>query len=70
MEAPIDNARWPDLFERFERMAVLCTGLILSAQWPSVLGVDTLVGTLWVVGVMSHVSALQRVWRARGILQG
>jgi phosphatidylglycerophosphate synthase len=68
MEAPIDNAPWPDLFERFERIAALCTGLILSAPWPVVLGVDLIVATLALVAFMSHVSALQRVLRARAIL--
>lgn len=69
MEAPIDNAAWPDMFERFERMAVLCAGLIASAIWPSVFGAPTLVGTLAVIALMSHLSALQRLLRARGVLE-
>jgi archaetidylinositol phosphate synthase len=69
MEAPLDNEGWPDLFERFERMAVLCTGLILSAVWPRAFGYDLVTLTLAVVALGTHFSALQRVLRARTLLQ-
>jgi phosphatidylglycerophosphate synthase len=68
MEAPLDNNTWPDLFERFERMAVLCTGLILSALVPSVAGHELVHVALIVVAAGTHVSALQRLLRARKLL--
>jgi len=68
MEAPIDNVAWPDLFERFERMAVLCIGLMASAFFPSVAGFDVITVTLALVAVFAHASALQRLARARRVL--
>lgn len=68
MEAELDNDRWPDLFERFERMAILCTGLVLSALVPSLAGHALVWWTFLVIAVGSHLSALQRLIRARALL--
>jgi phosphatidylglycerophosphate synthase len=56
---------WPDLFERFERVATLCAGLILSPVLPprAFFGRDFLSLALWVLAVLSHVTALQRSLR-------
>lgn len=68
MEAPLDQVRWPDFFERFERMAILCTGLVVSAFVPTLLGRGLVSWTLVVIALGSHASALQRLHRARALL--
>jgi phosphatidylglycerophosphate synthase len=65
VEIPIDNTAWPDLMERLERIIVLCAGLIFDPflrfpGWPGPLLV-----ALAVIAVLSHITALQRFWRAR-----
>jgi phosphatidylglycerophosphate synthase len=56
---------WPDLFERLERVATLCAGLILSPVLPAraFFGHDFLFLALWVLAVLSHVTAVQRSFR-------
>ncbi len=70
MEVRIDNARWPDLFERFERIVALCAVLIaapfVEARWLG--GYAPIDVGLAVIGVLTHLTALQRMWRARSIL--
>src|SRR5207247_5879297 len=58
--------RWPDIFERFERVATLCAGLIRSPLLPprAFFGRDFLYLALWVLAVLSHVTALQRAFRS------
>ncbi|MBN9589524.1 MAG: hypothetical protein BGN85_08250 [Alphaproteobacteria bacterium 64-11] len=65
IEIPIDNTAWPDLMERLERIIVLCAGLIFDPflkfpGWPGPLLV-----ALVVIAAFSHITALQRFWRAR-----
>lgn len=60
---------WPDLFERFERVALLCAGLILTPFLPAQLvgGRDLLFLVLCALAVFGHLTALQRfarIWRA------
>lgn len=72
LEIPVDNAAWPDLIERLERI-VLTIALLLAdalfappAAWPW----SILASGLLVLGVLSHLTALQRFLRARArILQ-
>jgi len=66
MEVPISNAEWPDLMERMERSAVFLAGLAASALlpwWP--FGRDLFWWTLAVLAVLTHLTVLQRVLRAR-----
>jgi phosphatidylglycerophosphate synthase len=67
LEIAIDNADWPDLIERLERI-VLTIALLLAdaliappAAWPW----SILASGLLVLGVLSHATALQRFLRAR-----
>lgn len=55
----------PDLFERFERVALLCLGLVLSPFLPAdlALGRDLLFWSLCLLALMTHVTALQRFRR-------
>jgi phosphatidylglycerophosphate synthase len=60
----------PDLVERFERVAVLCLGLVASAllpRWP--LEHDPLLVALWAIALGSHLTAAQRFLRARRALR-
>ncbi len=62
-------AAWPDLFERFERVAVLCAGLIVSPLLPAdvAFGRDFLFYVLCALALFGHTTALQRfvrIWRA------
>ena len=66
---PARSGGLPDLFERFERVAALCIGLVFGALLPSdlIFGHDVLFVVLWVLAVMTHVTAVQRFarsWRA------
>lgn len=55
----------PDLFERFERVALLCLGLVLSPFLPGDLafGRDLLFWALCLLAFMTHLTALQRFRR-------
>ena len=71
MEVTVDNAAWPDLFERFERVALLSLGMVVAGLAPDgrLLGVDVAVATLWVLAVGSHLTGLQRLGRGAAILR-
>ncbi len=70
VEIPIDNDRWPDLFERQERIIYLCGLMILADTVFRGLGVGDralLVG-LWIYAGLTQFTALQRARRAWTIL--
>lgn len=71
VEIPIDNDRWPDLFERQERVLYLCGLMILSGSlFPVVgLGESGLVAGLWLYAGLTHATALQRAARAWKMLE-
>lgn len=70
VEIPIDNDRWPDLFERQERIFFLCGLTILAGTLFRVLGHEqtALVAGLWIYAGLTHVTALQRARRAWAML--
>ena len=55
----------PDLFERLERVATLCAGLILAPLLPADLafGEGLLFLVLWFLAIMTHATAIQRMVR-------
>jgi phosphatidylglycerophosphate synthase len=65
MEGAPARAAGPDLFERFERVATLVLGLVLQPLLPKdvAFGRDALYAALLLLGVASHVTALQRLLR-------
>lgn len=70
MEIPVDNDRWPDLFERQERIIFLCALMILDGtvfRWIGIAAAGLVAG-LWIYAVLTHVTALQRGLRAWGLL--
>ena len=67
IEIPVDNKAWPDLLERPHRMALLFAGLVLDPflPLPDWLGGRFLFLVLWVLAALTHVTAIQRFFRAR-----
>ncbi len=70
METDISNEGWPDLFERLERIVVICTGLILTPFFSTnlLLDKDFLFWAMVVLAFFTHVSAIQRCFRGKKIL--
>lgn len=60
-----DDIGLPDLFERFERIATLCAGLILTGFMPPDLlfGRSFLFYAICVIAIASHYTAMQRFLR-------
>jgi len=69
MEMPVDNAKWPDVFERFERIAFVCVMLVVTAFVPDTLRDRVVFGGLVVLAALTHLSAVQRIVRARRLLR-
>jgi phosphatidylglycerophosphate synthase len=72
IEVPIENHNWPDLLERFERIVILCAALIADnfVVLPDWLGGRVLFLALLVMGVLAHITAVQRFFRAKSMLKG
>ena len=66
MEVPVSNLEWPDLMERAERSALFLLGLAGSEllSWQP-LGRDLFWWTLLLLAILTHLTVLQRILRAR-----
>jgi len=53
----------PDLFERLERTATLCVGLVVAPFCPPILGHALMWWVLYFVAVMTHITGFQRMGR-------
>ena len=53
----------PDLFERLERIGVLCVGMVATPFCPLIWGNTVLFWVLWFVAFMTQVTAIQRFSR-------
>ena len=60
METKVDNINWPDVFERAERMIAVNVGVPITAYIPG-----ALFWYLWILAVLFHLGALQRILRVR-----
>ena len=71
VEMPIGNDAWPDLLERMERVILICLALVLDpfVRFPQVLGDGLLWFSMMLIGVLAHVTAMQRFMRARRMLR-
>ena len=70
METPVSNEEWPDLMERTERDLLFLAGLAAAAVCPwRPLGRDLFWWTLVTLALLTHVTVLQRMWRARGFIR-
>lgn len=54
---------WPDLFERLERIATICVGLVFTTICPPIFGQTLLHWVLWFVAGMTQITAAQRFTR-------
>ena len=70
IEIPIENHTWPDLLERLERVVILSLALLLDFFFtlPDFLGGRILFLALLILGVLAHLTAIQRFFRARRML--
>lgn len=70
VEMPINNDKWPDLLERMERVIILCVALMLDPflTLPDMVGGSLLFVTILVLGVLTHVTGIQRFYRAREMI--
>ena len=59
------------LLERFERIVILCSALILDSfvVLPGFLGGSALYFGMLVIAVLSHITAVQRFYRARALIE-
>lgn len=71
VEIRINNDKWPDLAERFERIFLICAGLIFTpfVTMPGSLNEPLFYYVILTIGVLSHITAIQRFMRARKVLQ-
>jgi len=62
----------PDLFERLERIATICVGVVFTGFFAPdlVFGHDLLWGVLWLVAILTHLTAIQRFVRRGQVLKG
>ena len=58
-----DKKGLPDLFERLERIGVLCLGMIATPFCPLILGNTVIFWVLWFVAIMTQITAVQRFSR-------
>ncbi|MCA3561685.1 MAG: CDP-alcohol phosphatidyltransferase family protein [Aestuariivirga sp.] len=67
METKVDNAAWPDLFERQERIFFICLALVCQSLVGAHAGV--IPWALWLLAILTHLTAAQRFLRAKKLLQ-
>jgi phosphatidylglycerophosphate synthase len=65
VDTPISNHGWPDLMERMERLILICMALILEGLFPDH---DIMKYLLILMGILTHLTAVQRFFRAKNIL--
>ena len=66
MEVPVSNLEWPDLMERTERGILFVIGLAAGALLPwQPFGHDLFWWTLLLLAILTHLTVLQRILRAR-----
>lgn len=67
MEAPVDNVAWPDLFERQERILFICLALVCQSLFGG--SFNLMPWALWLLALLTHITAAQRFLRARKLLR-
>ena len=62
----------PDLFERLERITTICVGVVFTGFLSPdlVFGHDLLWAVLWLVALLTHLTAIQRFVRRGRVLEG
>jgi CDP-diacylglycerol--glycerol-3-phosphate 3-phosphatidyltransferase len=64
IEIPVDNKAWPDFLSKPTRLFFLCVALIGDTSLPWLLPF-----TLWSLAILTHFTALQRMFRAYFLIQ-
>jgi phosphatidylglycerophosphate synthase len=59
----------PDLFERFERIATLCIGLVLTPLVPLIMDHELIFYVIWLVAIMTQITGVQRFSRRARLLR-
>jgi phosphatidylglycerophosphate synthase len=52
---------WPTIGERTERFILIIAGLVVASFFPTLLGISTISLMLWLITVMTHFGAVQRI---------
>lgn len=52
---------WPTIGERTERFILIIAGLVVASFFPTLLGISTISLMLWLITVMTHIGAVQRI---------
>ena len=69
MEVAVSNTEWPDFMERMERCVIFMTGLFVSRILPwKLFGHDLFFWTLVLIAAGTHLTAVQRILRAKKII--
>ena len=58
-----DRGGLPDLFERLERTATLCLGLVAAPFCPPIFGHELMAWVLYFIAAMTHLTGVQRITR-------
>jgi phosphatidylglycerophosphate synthase len=58
-----DTGGLPDLFERLERTATLCLGLVAAPFCPLIFGHELMAWVLYFIAAMTHLTGVQRITR-------
>jgi len=66
---PIDNHDWPAIGERADRLLLLILGIAASCIYPFIYGHSTINLTLWIIAVITHIGAIQRMSYAKGLIK-
>ena len=59
---------WTTIGERSERFTVIIAGMLLASFVPSIRGISTISGMLWIVAAMTHFGAIQRIVYTRRVV--
>ena len=65
---PSDNSDWPAIGDRADRLVILIFGTATAIFYPVVFGYSMLSITLLSIAGVSHISAVQRMFYARGLI--
>ena len=70
IEVKVENANWPELLERTERILVLGVGVIAFGIYPKeIFNFSLLFWFLLALAILSNLSAIQRFFRAKKLIQ-
>lgn len=70
IEVKISNTNWPEFIERGERLTILSIGLMIFGIYSKqIFEHNLLFWLLWILAILTNFSALQRIARAKKIIE-